>query len=105
MRKHIKPADLHPKAGDRITLTLTRVVQVPNPAPTASPPRPGKLNYLSKPKKTNSKPTQSAPKTRQRIAHHTYTQGKYLGNGQQITAFVWLDDEPATIRQPQSNFV
>ena len=98
MRKHIKPADLHPKAGDRITLTLTRVVQVPNPAPSANPPRPGKLNYLSKPKKPLSKPTQSVPKTRQRIEHHTYSQGKYIGNGHKITAFVWLDDQPATIR-------
>ena len=58
MRKHINPADLHPKAGDRITLTLTHVVQVPNPAPSANPPRPGKLNYLSKPKKPIAKPTQ-----------------------------------------------
>jgi hypothetical protein len=99
MRKHIKPADLHPKAGDRITLTLTRVVQVTNPAPSASPPRPGKLNYLSKPKKSNPKPTQSALLTRQRITHHTYSQGRYFGNGHNITAFVWLDDEAATIKQ------
>ncbi len=99
MRKHIKPADLYPKAGDRITLTLTRVVQVQKPAPTANPPRPGKLNYLGKPKKTTSKPTQSAPKTRQRIEHRTYTQGTYIGNGHAITAFVWLDDQAATIRQ------
>jgi len=94
MQKHSKPADLHAKAGEIISLVVTQVITVQNKTPTANPPKPGKLNYQAKPKKSAPKPERSASKEPLRVEHRTYSKGKYFGNGQQLTAFVWLDDEP-----------
>jgi hypothetical protein len=94
MQKHSKAADLHAKAGEIVSLVVTQIITLQNKSPAATPLKPGKLNYQAKPKK-------SAPKTEQlRQKNHSVSSiaatagGKYFGNGQQLTAFVWLDDEP-----------
>lgn len=93
MQKRIKPAARHPKAGDTIPLVVTGTVEVRNETPAANQPKRGKLNYQAKPKKSAPKPKQSAAKTHQRVERRSVAKGKYIGDGQQLTAFVWLDDE------------
>jgi hypothetical protein len=90
MRKHIKREDGTPRAGKTIPLVITRVVEVPNPK-AANDSRPGKLNYQGKPKKPG-KPQLPARKL---IEHKTFANGKFIGDGEKLTAFVWLDDENA----------
>ena len=102
MQKHSKPAALRAKAGEIISLTVTQFIAVQNKAPAAKPLKPGKLNYQAKPKKSAPKPERSASKEPQRVEQRTYFRGKYFGNGQQLTAFVWLDDEPTPPREADS---
>jgi hypothetical protein len=105
MQKHIKPAAHHPKAGETISLAITHTVQVQNQV-AVIPAKAGKLNYLGNPsklKKTAAKLTQPAPKNHRRIEHRTYAQGKYIGVGNRLTAFVWLDNEPALCRKEEDD--
>ena len=90
MRKHIKREDGAPRAGRTIPLVITRVVEVRDTKPAANDShKPGKLNYQSKPKK-NAAPPQP---TRQLVERKTYATGRFIGDGEKLTAFVWLDEE------------
>ena len=94
MQKRIKPADRHPKAGDTVPLVVTQVCEVGNDTPAANQPKRGKLNYQAKPKKSAPKPKPSSSQFRPRVECRSFSQGKYIGDGEKLTAFVWLDDEP-----------
>jgi hypothetical protein len=90
MRKHIKREDGTPRAGKIIPLVITRTVEVPNPQ-AANDSRPGKLNYQGKPKK----PGKTQSPARKTIERQTKANGKFFGDGEKLTAFVWLDEESA----------
>ncbi|MDR2113510.1 MAG: hypothetical protein LBQ62_10510 [Candidatus Accumulibacter sp.] len=90
MRKHIKREDGTPRAGKIIPLVITRTVEVPV-SQAANDSRPGKLNYQAKTKKPG-KPQLPARKI---IERRTYANGKFFGDGEKLTAFVWLDEESA----------
>jgi hypothetical protein len=90
MRKHIKREDGTPRAGKVLPLAITHVVEVVVP-PAANDPRPGNLNYLGKPRK----PVKPKLPVRERIEKKTYAKGKFLGDGEKLTAFVWLDEDSA----------
>jgi len=91
MRKHIKRDDGYPRAGKTITLVTTRIFEVSSPAANDER-KPGKLNYQSKPKKIAAK---VQPSARQRVERKSYATGRYIGDGEKLTAFVWLDDDTA----------
>jgi hypothetical protein len=90
MRKHIKREDGTPRAGKTLSLAITRVVEVV-PPPAANDPRPGNLNYLGKPRK----PAKPQLPARKRVEKKTYATGKFFGDGEKLTAFVWLDEDSA----------
>ncbi len=93
MHKRIKPPSRRPTAGTTIPLVVTDtvVVQTDRTGMPAANQRHGKLNYQGKPKKPNKAP----PRTTQRVERKTPGRGQYIGNGEHLTAFVWLDDELA----------
>ncbi len=89
-----------PKAGDTIPLVVTRTVTVKNDAPAANQPKHGKLNYLAgPPKKKVVKP--SPPSTRV-VERKSFSIGRYIGNGESLTAFVMLDPDDAS-KSPAAN--
>ena len=90
MRKHIKREDGTPCAGKAIPLVITRVVEAPVP-PAANDSRHGKLNYLTK----SGKPAKAPASTDNRVRKQSSATGKFFGNGEKLTAFVWLDEESA----------
>jgi|GEM_PF-3774081 len=86
-----------PKAGQTIPLVTTRTVEIRDNAPAANQPKHGKLDYLAgPPKKKGAKP---APSGKRLVEKRSLSIGKYVGNGQQLTAFVMLDpdDVPKTL--------
>lgn len=91
MQRRINPADRRPIAGTIISLVTTRTVEALTSQigkPAANQQR-GKLNYQGKP----TKPAKAPPRGKQRVEHKTLSRGQYFGNGANLTAFVWLDDE------------
>jgi hypothetical protein len=92
MKKHTPYVDRTPKAGVTIPLVVTRIIEVPadQVAKPAANQRSGKVNYQAKPKAAKQ-----APQTPQRVERKLYGKGQYIGNGDRLTAFVWLDDETA----------
>ncbi len=93
MQKRIKPPDRRPTAGATIPLIVTRTVEVQTDqlGKLAANQRHGKLNYKGKPKKASKAPLAGT----QRTERKTYGRGQYIGNGVNLTAFVWLDEETA----------
>jgi hypothetical protein len=89
MRKHIKCEDGTPRAGKIIPLAITRIIEVPA-RQAANDSRPGKLNYLGKSRKPKEKKSPPRVGIERRI--HATT-GKFIGDGEKLTVFVWLDDE------------
>jgi len=83
-----------PKAGQAIPLVSVRTVEVRDEKPAASQPKHGKLNYLAGPlpKKKGAKP---APSGKRVVEKRSFSIGKYIGNGEQLTAFVMLDPDEA----------
>lgn len=93
MQKRNKPADRQPAAGRKIPLTVTRILEAPVPSSAAAATRQGKMNYLAPSKKAGtSKP---APKIRQRIERKERAVGQYIGDGEKMIAFIWLDEDTA----------
>jgi len=80
----------HPKAGDKIPLVSTRIVEVRDDKVAADQPKHGKLDYLAGPQK---KPKKPAPAGKRIVEKRQLSIGKYLGNGTQLTAFVMLDPD------------
>jgi hypothetical protein len=93
MQKRIKPPDRRPVAGTTIPLIVTRTVEVKADqlGKPAANQQHGKLNYQGKPKKT----AKASPAGTQRAERKTFGRGQYIGNGEHLTAFVWLDEETA----------
>lgn len=77
-----------PKAGQTIPLVTTRTVEIKDDRPAANQPKHGKLDYLAGPPK---KPKKAAPTGKRVVEKRSLSIGKYLGNGEQLTAFVMLD--------------
>lgn len=93
MHKCNKPACRQPAVGRKIPLTVTRILEAPVSSPPAAATRRGKMNYLAQPKKAvTSKP---APQKRQRIERRERAIGQYIGDGEKMIAFVWLDEDTA----------
>jgi hypothetical protein len=90
MQKRINPPDRRPTAGATVPLIVTRTVEIQADqfGMPATNERPGKLNYQGKPKK----PVKASPAGKQRVERKTYGRGQYIGNGEHLTAFVWLDE-------------
>jgi len=93
MHKRIKPPDRRPTAGTTIPLVVTHTVEVQTDqiGKPAANQRHGKLNYQGKSKK----PTKAPPPATQRVERKISGRGQYIGNGEHLTAFVWLDEELA----------
>ena len=82
-----------PKAGQTIPLVSTRTVEIRDDKPAANQPKHGKLDYLAgPPKKKGAKP---APSGKRIVEKRSLSIGKYIGNGEQLTAFVMLDPDEA----------
>ncbi|MBE7459627.1 MAG: hypothetical protein HS112_03775 [Zoogloeaceae bacterium] len=77
-----------PRTDRKIPLVITRTVEVRDQP--AVPEKHGKLNYQAKPKK----PAKPAPKAR-RVERRSFAQGQYIGDGEKLIAFVWLDEDTA----------
>ena len=90
MRKHIKREDDTPRAGKTIPLVINRLVEEPIP-PAANDSRHGKLNYLTK----SGKPAKAPAPTDNRMCRKSPATGKFFGDGEKLTAFVWLDEDSA----------
>jgi len=90
MRKHIKREDGTPRAGKTIPLTVTRLVEA-RTQPAANEAHPGKLNYQAKSKRQ----PKVQPSVPQRVEKRIHAQGRFIGDGEKLTAFVWLDVETA----------
>ena len=89
-----------PKGGDTIPLVVTRTVTVKNDTPAANQPKHGKLNYLAgPPKKKAAKP--ASPSTRV-VDKKSFSIGRYIGNGERLTAFVMLDPDEVS-KVPAAN--
>jgi len=88
--KSKRPAS--PKAGQSIALVTVRTVEIRDDKPAANQPLHGKLNYLAGPptKKKATKPAQSG---RRFVEKRSLSIGKYIGNGEHLTAFVMLDPD------------
>lgn len=84
--KHPEP----PKAGDKMTLVSTRIVEIHDEKPAANQPRHGKLDYLAGPAKQPKKPV---PTGKRIVEKRQLSIGKYFGNGKKLTAFVMLDPD------------
>jgi hypothetical protein len=93
MQKRVKPPDRRPATGTTIPLIVTRTVEVQTDqlGKPAANQKHGKLNYQGKPKKASKAP----PVGTQRIERKTYGRGQYIGNGEHLTACVWLDEDTA----------
>lgn len=87
MQYRNKPAS--PKAGETIPLVTVRTVTVKNDKPAANQPKHGKLNYLGGPAKKSKK----APATSERVERRVFGVGRYIGEGEKLTAFVMLDPD------------
>ena len=98
MRKHIKRDDGIPRAGKTIPLVVTQIIEVSNPPAANDQRKHGKLNYQGKPKK----PAAVQPKTHHRVEKKSYGAGKFIGDGEKLTAFVWLDEDTAP-KDPAAN--
>ena len=91
MRKPTKRPDLSARAGNTIPLVVTSIVES-NPSTAANQEgKRGKLNYQAKP----LEPQKAKPKTpsTRRMESKSYATGRFIGDGEKLTAFVWLDDE------------
>ena len=89
-----------PKGGDTIPLVVTRTVTVKNDAPAANQPKHGKMNYLAgPPKKKAVKP--ASPSTRG-VDKKSFSIGRYIGDGERLTAFVMLDPDEVS-KVPAAN--
>ena len=89
-----------PKGGDTIPLVVTRTVTVKNDTPAANQPKHGKLNYLAgQPKKKAVRPV--SPSTRV-VEKKSFSIGRYIGNGENLTAFVMLDSDEMP-KEPAAN--
>lgn len=86
MRKHIKREDPAPRAGKTVPLVISKVETHQQPAANA-PAKHGKLDYQGK-----RKPAPPASAKPVRVERRVYAQGRYIGDGKKLTAFVWLDD-------------
>lgn len=93
MQKRIKPAQRHPVAGAKISLAVTRVIEVSDSPVAANQPKRGKLNYLVKPRQSQA--AKAPPAARRRIERRALATGQYIGDGEKLTAFVWLDEDSA----------
>jgi len=94
MSNHIKPADRHPVAGQAVTLESTQVTLVPTSNTVQAPAKhPGKVNYLGKKKPSKAPPVNAV--TVRRIERKVVSKGKYFGSGEQVYAFVMLDEDTA----------
>lgn len=94
MQKRSKPACRQPAVGRKIPLTVTRILEAPVSSPAAAATWRGKMNYLAQPKKAvTSKP--AAPQKWQRIERRERAVGQYIGDGEKMIAFVWLDEDAA----------
>jgi hypothetical protein len=62
-----------------------------NDTPTANQPKHSKLNYMGWPVKKSRK----APPTTERVERKVFGVGRYIGNGEKLTAFVWIDEDSA----------
>ena len=82
-----------PKGGDTIPLVVTRTVTVKNDTLAANQAKHGKLNYLAGPPKKKAAKTVS-PSTRV-VDKKSFSIGRYIGNGEKLTAFVMLDPDEA----------
>lgn len=89
MHKRFKAAERRPVAGQKVPLVVTRLVEAPEPQPEV---KRGKLNYMVK-----SKPPVPVKKvgTTRHIVRRDTAAGQYLGEGERLIAFVWLDEESA----------
>lgn len=88
---HYRNKPVSPKAGETIPLVTVRTVTVKNDKPVANQAKHGKMDYLGGPAKKSKK----APSTTERIERKVFGVGRYVGNGEKLTAFVWIDDETA----------
>lgn len=88
MRKHFKREDSTPRAGKTITLITTRIVDAKNTPAANDTPKHGKLNYQGK-----AKPANAQPKPDRRVERKSYATGRFIGDGEKLTAFVWLDED------------
>lgn len=91
MRKHIKREEGTPRAGKTIPLVITRLVEARRSV-AANDPHPGKQNYLGKSKKPVPVQTLGDPREERR----TPAKGMFIGDGERLTAFVWLDEDDAS---------
>lgn len=71
---------------DLVLRVATR--RVPAKSQAQPPAKYGKLEYLVRSKMAECKPTQ--PVT---VEHKEYARARYIGNGERLTAFVWLDED------------
>lgn len=88
MRKPTKRPDFSARAGNTIPLVVTRIVDAKNTPAANDTPKHGKLNYQGKAKP----PKPEVPSTR-RVERKSFATGRFIGDGQKLTAFVWLDEE------------
>lgn len=91
-----------PKAGDTIPLVTTRAVEIRDDKPAANQPKHGKLDYLAGPPKKKAKGAMPKPSGKRLIEKRSLSIGRYIGNGQQLTAFVMLDPDEAP-QMPAAN--
>ncbi|GMU50728.1 MAG: hypothetical protein AMXMBFR31_29540 [Candidatus Desulfobacillus denitrificans] len=87
MQIHSKRPIRRSKTDRKIPLVITRTAEVRD-QPAAPAVKPGRLNYQTKPKK----PAKPAPSVR-RVERRTFAQGQYIGDGEKLIAFVWLDED------------
>lgn len=90
MQYRSKPT--RPKAGETIPLVTVRTVVVKDDTPAANQPKHGKLDYMGGPKKKGKQLPKAGTR---RIEKKSFSLGRYVGNGEQLTAFVMLDPEEA----------
>lgn len=93
-----------PKAGQSIPLITTRTVVIKDDKPAANEPKHGKLDYLAGPpkKKAAARGTKPAPSGTRVVERKILSIGRYIGNGEQLTAFVMLDPDDAP-KAPAAN--
>ncbi len=80
-----------PKAGTTIPRVVTRTVTVKNDTPAANQPTHGKLNYLAGPPK--KKDVKISPPSPRVVERKSFSIGRYIGNGESLTAFAMLDPD------------
>ncbi len=91
MRKPTKRPDFSARAGNTIPLVVTRIVESRSTPAANEADKHGKLNYQAKPPKPQ-KTKPDAPSTH-RVERTSYAKGRFIGDGEKLTAFVWLDDD------------